>query len=377
MKNPKVLRNAQLEGLNRRVNEALSKPRTEAIKELGNIASDVLEYSFGKHDVDRTEPIRIITVSGLEGDVNPTVPNFFNNLLSRMKKNESFSDAVNAMTNDDILSSWKTAEENVKRGVGQSITPDRLQTWGEVADTLAKRGLKDIAKELERSRANLDRYMGGQMGIGFCCPAENWTLEQSLEIFLHEGHHVKTFRDSCHNTKLLEELQLSSPESIRGHSDFLRLREIPGIAENYFGRLSNKVVGNISSELIEEGRLSEDDANSLFAITGKPLVPFNNATLTGEGLGSYMGRKMMRDIGFEPQFRYNDPVYSLGIKMWESVMEHAQEQGVDAENVTGILGTPYSKKEGELPIIGSKSLIGVVELFENRKRLIPFLNQNQ
>jgi len=259
--------------------------------------------------------------------------------------------------------------------VGESVYTSRLDNWAEVADALGGLGHAGIASAVDSIRARIRDFAverglpkfgesvegvaRGEDGVAFVCPARDWTPNQALEIALHEGEHVRGYRDALKNRKLMTFLGVDDPESIRGTPDLgRRLSSNPDLQKNYFGKLDDSVLESICSEL------------GVAKPAGSTLVEASNGTLTGEGLASYAGQEGMLTVGQVPAFKYNNDVYTLGMKMWRSVMVHARDMhGLDEEAVTRALATPYQREDG------TTGLVGVVELFRHRRDLKEFLSQ--
>jgi hypothetical protein len=354
-----------------KVSDVLAIPsREQAFKAVGVVAGEVLREETGIN-------IPVYVASSVDDPANPAVPNFFNTILERMinRKEKTLTDTLMGMRPEEITAAWSKAREDVARGVGEGIYTSRLDNWAEMADALGGLGHAGIASAVDSTRARIRDFAvecglpkfsesaggvaSGEDGVAFVCPAGDWTPAQALEIALHEGEHVRCFRDALKNRKLMTFLGVDELESIRGTPDLgRRLSSNPDLQKNYFRRLDGIILDGICSEL------------GVAKPEGSTLVEASNATLTGEGLASYAGQEGMTGVGQVPAFKYNNDVYALGVKMWRSVMMHARNtHGLDEETVTRALMSPYQREDA------TTGLVGVVELFQHRRDLKEFLSQ--
>lgn len=143
----------------------------------------------------------------------------------------------------------------------------------------------------------------------------------------------------------------------------------PKIRGEFGGRLRDDVIEGICSELKKEGRVTDEDVHNLDNPQAGFPIELSDSALTGEGMAAYEGQRIMRKLGLEPQLPYQtkSPRYYLGMMMWESVIEHAEKQGIRSGELVELLLKPYQRSDG------SQGLTGVVELFEGRENLRQFI----
>ena len=343
-----------------------------ALEGVGVLANQILSEEEGV-----TAPVHVST--SVNERANPVALNFFNRVLMKMRQggHGSIPEAADAMTDDEISGAWAKSAEDLKNGMGTPVYRDRLRVLGELAETVRDKGHDYIASAISDTVLEINELSQEGNGVCFCHPAEEWTAAKSLEVSLHEGYHIEQLNMALKNKKFTGFLSDRGVHKIEGFSDLMAgLGGIPEFEAAFRRNLSRDevrgILREISSEDVGKKQPVRDDVVDRLIDSGRnSLAPLDNETLTGEGLASLKGNQMMQNAGLEPAFNYEEsnPSYALGVQMWESVFNHAKDQGVEEDRLTDAVLTPYRTDDGML------GFAGVKEFFENRCNLGDFLQK--
>ncbi|MFH1054649.1 MAG: hypothetical protein V1744_00995 [Candidatus Altiarchaeota archaeon] len=319
------------------VKNILCLPREQALEVIPAIANRLLKDESGLD-------IGMYTASKEDFHVSL----FHVRLIREMKEGESYKGTLERMLKDkdNLRRLWYAEGEKASHSGGEVINSTFLQRLTDMAELLGneKYGLTDIAQSIRGTRDRTAEF-AAKHGVAadgeavFYRPNEEQPLVGVLDGFIHEGSHIRNNAIEAENKK-----------------------NVPKNFEGSEVKLDDRRVRSIYSELRSEKRIILEDEHTIVRLNKDHPNGLSDSSLTHEGFASYMDETIIRKLGLEPQLNYREdhPLYFLGLKMWESVVDNAKEKGIGVDQLVGTLCRPYD-------VDGNKGLIGIVELFEHRK----------